>query len=89
MTTTHERTVTITELSYCSGVSLETVRELIDHDLIEPVESAPEIRFPSDVLPRVHTILRLHMDLEVGYPAMGLVLDLLDRIERLEKAVRR
>jgi hypothetical protein len=84
MTMTHERTVTITELTYCSGVSPETVRELIDYELIEPLESAPEIRFPSDVVSRVHTILRLHMDLEVGYPAMGLVLDLLERIERLE-----
>jgi len=89
MTTTHERTVTITELSYCSGVSVATVRELIEHDLIEPVESTPEVRFPSDVVPRVHTILRLHVDLEVDYPAMGLVLGLLERIERLEGAVGR
>ena len=84
MNVTPERTVTITELSYCSGISPETVRELLDYDLIEPVDSAPEIRFRSDVVGRVHTILRLHMDLEVGYPTMGLVLDLLERIERLE-----
>ena len=86
MITTHERTVTITELSYCSGVSVATVRELIEHDLIEPVEAAPDILFGSDAVKRVHTILRLHMDLEVGYPAMGLVLGLLERIERLERA---
>jgi hypothetical protein len=29
--------------------------------------------------------MRLHVDLEVGYSAMGLVLELLERIERLEK----
>lgn len=92
MTTTHERTVTITELSYCSGVSLETVRQLLDYELLEPVASTPELRFTTEVVGRVHTIMRLHVDLEVGYAAMGLVLELLERIERLEgggKAIRR
>jgi hypothetical protein len=28
------------------------------------------------------------MELEVSYPAMGLVLDLLDRIERLERELK-
>lgn len=85
MTTTHQRTVTITELSYCSGVSLDTVRELLDYELLEPVESTPELRFPTEVVGRVHAIMRLHVDLEVGYSAMGLVLELLERIERLEE----
>jgi len=84
MTITHERTVTITELSYCSGVSLDTVRQLLDYDLLEPVASTPELRFPTEVVGRVHTIMRLHVDLEVGYSAMGLVLELLERIARLE-----
>jgi len=51
---------------------------------LEPLESTPELRFPTEVVGRVHTIMRLHLDLEVGYPAMGLVLGLLERIERLE-----
>ena len=60
--TSHERTVTVTELCYCAGVPRETVGELIEYDLIEPVESAPELRFPTEVVTRVHTIMRLHLD---------------------------
>ena len=35
--TTVERTVTLTELAYCSGTSRTVIRELLEHDLLAPV----------------------------------------------------
>ncbi|MGW8282217.1 MAG: chaperone modulator CbpM [Gemmatimonadota bacterium] len=83
-----ERTVTITELAYCSGCSRDAIIELLEQDLLAPVQSAPEIRFPPDAVERVRRIRRIEMELEVGVPAMGLVLKLLDRIDQLERVLR-
>ena len=81
-------TITVTELAYCTGCSRATILELLEHDLLEPVESTPEPRFPVEAVRRVRRIRRIEVELEVGYPAMALVLDLLDRIEALERRLR-
>ncbi|MCL7967473.1 MAG: chaperone modulator CbpM [marine benthic group bacterium] len=81
-------TITVTELAYCAGCSRATILELLDHDLLAPVESAAEPRFAPESVERVRRIHRISIELEVGYPAMGLVLRLLDRIEELERRLR-
>ena len=81
---TVERTVTVRELAYCSGTSRAAIHELLDHDLLSPAQSVPQIRFTAEAVERVRKIRRISMELEVGYPAMNLVLELLDRLERLE-----
>ena len=86
--TTVERTVTVTELAYCSGCSRAAILDLLDHDLLAPVQTAPELRFEPAAVDRVRRIRRISIELEVGAPAMGLVLDLLDRIEDLERRLR-
>ena len=78
-------TITVTELAYCAGCSRSTILELLEHDLLAPVETASELRFAPDTVERVRRIHRIAIELEVGYPAMGLVLRLLDRIEELER----
>jgi hypothetical protein len=83
-----ERTVTITELAYCSGCSHAAIAALLEHDLLEPEHLDPEPRFPVEAVERVRRIRRIEMELEVGYPAMGLVLDLLKRIDDLERQLR-
>jgi chaperone modulatory protein CbpM len=82
------QTITITELAYCSGCSAETILELLEHDLLQAVESTPEPRFQVEAVGRVRRIRRIEVELEVGYPAMALVLDLLDRIEALERRLK-
>ena len=82
------RTITITELAYCSGCSAAEIIELLEHDLLHPVESTPEPRFPIEAVGRVRRIRRIEVELEVGYPAMALVLDLLDRIDVLERRLQ-
>jgi hypothetical protein len=85
---TVERTVTLTELAYCSGTSRTVIRELMEHDLLAPVQSVPEIRLPVEAVEHVRKIRRISVELEVGYPAMGLVLELLERIDRLERRLQ-
>ena len=85
---TVERTITLTELAYCSGTSRTVIRELMEHDLLAPLQSAPEIRLPVEAVERVRKIRRIAVELEVAYPAMGLVLELLERIDRLERRLQ-
>lgn len=82
------QTITITELAYCSGCTRAAIRELLEHDLLAPVQFEPELRFEPRSVERVRRIRRISIELEVGYPAMGLVLQLLDRIEELEGRLR-
>jgi hypothetical protein len=82
---TVERTVTVTELAYCSGSSIAAIRAMLAHDLLSPVAPGPVARFPADAVERVRKIHRISMELDVDFPAMNLVLDLMNRIERLER----
>ena len=82
------QTVTVTELAYCSGCSRAAILELLEHDLLAPVQTAPEMRFAPDAADRVRRIRRISIELEVGTPAMALVLRLLDRIDDLERRLR-
>ncbi len=85
---TVERTVTVRELAFCSGTSSAAIHELLEHDLLSPAVSEPEVRFAAEAVEHVRRIRRLTLELEVDYPAMNLVLDLLDRIERLERRLQ-
>ena len=85
MSATTDQTVTVTELAYCSGCSRAAISELLEHDLLAPVQSEPELRFAPEAAERIRRIRRISIELEVGYPAMGLVLELLDRIEQLSE----
>ena len=48
-------------------------------------ESGPFIHV--SVIPRLRKIVRLHYDLGIGWNSIGIVLDLLSRIEELENNV--
>ena len=69
--------------------------ELIDRfvrlGLFEPVakdERSREWVFDEDIVPVVRKIKRLRTDLGLNYAAVGVVLDLLSRIDRLEARIR-
>jgi DNA-binding transcriptional MerR regulator len=61
----------------------------IDWDLVEPERTDPEMLFPDRVVPRIRRILRLRKDLGVNWAGIGVVLDLLDRMEALERELGR
>ena len=73
-----------------TGLHPELLRRLVTLGLLD-AETGPrgELRFPPSALIRIARIQRLHADLSLNFAAIGLVLDLLDRIDRLEAELGR
>jgi chaperone modulatory protein CbpM len=72
-----------------AGMHPELVRRLVALGLLEPFRDATgRWWFAAPQLRAVARIQRLRAGLPVNYAALGLVMDLLDRIEVLEAALR-
>ncbi len=72
-----------------SGLHPDTVHRFVALGLL-PCQRNPsgQLRFDASALRIVARIQRLRIGLGLNYAAIGLVLDLLDRIEELEAAAR-
>lgn len=81
--------VTVRELARLSRVHPEMVAQLVDWGLVEPEIREPELLFSEAVVPRIWRILRLRRDLGINLAGIGVVLELLDRIEDMEREVAR
>ena len=79
--------LTLPELACMAGTSRQMIEALIDVELIEPCVLEPELVFDIEILPRVRKIIRLHLQLDVNISSLALVLDLMDRIDYLEKRI--
>ncbi|MEU8251930.1 chaperone modulator CbpM [Nonomuraea sp. NPDC048916] len=72
-----------------TGLHPEAVRRLVVLGLLEPVSDARgELCFSPSQVAAAARIQRLHDGLSINYAAIGLVIDLLDRIEKLEATLR-
>lgn len=72
------------------GMHPDLVRRFVTLGLVEPAEHAgPDLWFASGQVRQVARMQRLRSDLSLNYSALGLVLDLLDRIEELERSANR
>ncbi len=72
------------------GLHPDLVRRFVTLGLVEPTEqTGTDLWFAVQQVQRVERMQRLRSDLCLNYSALGLVLDLLDRIEELERAPRR
>ncbi len=68
-----------------AGMHPQHVRRLVALGLLEPARAANgELRFPPSEVLALARIQRLRVGLGINYAALGLVLDLLDRIAALE-----
>lgn len=77
------------ELCRCCGVSAETVIEMVDEGLLDPLGYGPEDwRFRGPALRRAQAALRLTHDLRVNYAGAALALELLDELEDLRRRLR-
>jgi chaperone modulatory protein CbpM len=73
-----------------AGVHPDLVRRLVALGLLEPDRDLTgELWFPPGQLAAVARIQRLRAGFSLNYAAVGLVVDLLDRVAELEAAVRR
>ncbi|WP_216893478.1 chaperone modulator CbpM [Nocardia alni] len=76
-------------LAQRSGLHPEMVRRLVALGVLDGVREGGELRFEPSAVATVARIQRLRAGLGLNYAAIGLVLDLLERIERLEAEIRR
>ena len=73
--------------SHRCGLHPDLVRRFVDIGLIEPARRVGgDLWFSSIEVTRVIRMQRLRNDFALNYNALGLVLDLLDRIDQLEHA---
>jgi DNA-binding transcriptional MerR regulator len=84
-----ENLLSAEDLSRLARLHPEMVDRLIDWGLIDPVEREPQLLFPETMVPRIWRIMRLHRDLGINWAGIGVVLDLLDKIDRLEREIAR
>jgi len=69
-----------------SGVHPDVVMRFVDLDLIRPLDDAPGGPWFSPRAPElIARVMRLHSELSLNYAAIPLVLDLLVRVESLER----
>lgn len=81
--------LSLTEITYYCGADAETVLNMVNEGLLEPLGDTPgNWRFPCSQLRRARAALRLQRDLELNLPGAALVLDLLDELHRLRARVR-
>ncbi|MDN3294328.1 chaperone modulator CbpM [Streptomyces ficellus] len=82
--------VPLDEFAAATGLHPELVRRYVTLGLLEPdTDPAGRLWFGTAQLARVARIHRLRTGLGLNYAALGVVLDLLDRIEELEAALAR
>ena len=81
--------VTLVELSQCSGLSEQELRDLVELGALEPVDpDAAEWSFTSRCISAARTASRLRSDFELESPALALVLSLIERVQELETAMQ-
>jgi chaperone modulatory protein CbpM len=79
----------IQSFSRAAGLHPENVRRLVALGLLETTcTAAGELWFAPDQLVAAARIRRLRAGFSLNYAALGLVVDLLDRVARLEAALR-
>ncbi len=83
--------LSLSELAYLSRLHPELIARFVDLGLLEPRarKNTGELLFDSEAVPTARKIWRLRQQLGINYVGIGLVLDLLDRIEDLENEIRR
>jgi DNA-binding transcriptional MerR regulator len=81
----------IDALARQAGVHPELVRRLVALGLLDPLPDGPanNLRFQGSAAERIARATRLRRDLGLNYAGALLACDLLDRIEELERNLRR
>ncbi len=72
-----------------TGIDPSTMAELMEMEWVHPVKTgAEEYLFTAWDVYRIQKMLRLCRDLEVSFVGSSIIVDLLERIEELEKRVQ-
>lgn len=83
------RRLSVDRLAQASGVHPQLIVRFIELGLLDAHrDSWGRLWLDPDSVARVARVQRLHLGLSLNYAAIGLVLDLLDRIDELERRER-
>lgn len=89
MNDTDSTYLSFTEVCLQTGVGEDTVFEIVEQGIIEPIGATPdEWLFTPTMLTVTKKAVRLHLDLEVNWAGIALALELLDEVEQLRKQNR-
>lgn len=81
--------LTVVELTQCSGLTADEVRELVDLGALAPSNpDSPEPMFDPACIAAARVASRLRTDFEVDTRGLALALALLERIDDLEAQIR-
>jgi MerR family transcriptional regulator, heat shock protein HspR len=82
--------LSLREVACRCGIHPELVERFVQLGLIDHLDQRMdgEILFSDDVIPLVRRILRLRNQLGVNYAGIGVILELMARIETLEASLR-
>ena len=79
-------TICTEELCQRISVTLTEVREIVAHGIIEPANSDPDDwQFAPETATLAARAVRLHRDLQIDWPGVALVLELLDDLQHLKR----
>jgi hypothetical protein len=82
--------LTVEDVAGRSGVTSQLIRRFVALSVLDAQrDDAGQLWFDARAPATVARALRLHAGLGLNYASLGLVLDLLDRIDQLESALRR
>ena len=85
-----QQAISLEELCQCCNLPMEQLIVMVDHGIIEPLETNVTIShwmFSGDSLLRVQTVLRLQRDLDINLAGAVLAVELLDEIKELRQRV--
>ena len=83
------RRLSVDRLARASGVHPQLIIRFLELGLLDAHrDSLGRLWLDPDSVARVARVQRLHLGLSLNYAAIGLVLDLLDRIDELERRER-
>jgi hypothetical protein len=88
ITLTVELYLTSAELAAAAGIRRATLTRLVRLGLVEPTAAGGD-RYPAAAAVRVRRMLRLQGHLGVNLTGAAIIVDLLERLERLEADSRR
>ena len=77
--------LSLQELSRLCECQVAVTRRLLDIGLLEPLTTGQHPMFSRSAVIRTRKALRLKRDLRLNFDAVALVMELLDRIEELER----
>lgn len=88
----HPMVLNLLSLESLAGVAEmppDLIRLFVERGLIEPVQSEADsqVWFEASCVLRLRTIRRLRRDLGINLPGIAAVLDLLDRVQSLQREV--